>query len=85
MTVYVLRSLKNGRHYIGITDKNPTDRLKEHNDGVTPSTRPHRPFELIYTEHFESAELARKREMFLKTGKGRLVLRSKIDEILSGH
>lgn len=67
--VYVLESLKDLRHYIGVT----TDigrRVEEHNEGKVPSTKSRRPLRLIYSEDFETRSLAEKREKYFKTGKG---------------
>ena len=71
--VYVLKSLKNGRHYTGSTN-NIERRLLEHNSGQTKYTRQTGPFELVYKETYGSKLEATKRERFLKTGKGREVL-----------
>ena len=76
--VYVLKSLKDGHHYIGYTG-NLLRRLKEHNDGKTASTRYRRPFELIYTEEFSEKEEAEKREKFFKSGIGREELKKILD------
>ena len=76
VSVYVLRSLKTGKKYVGSTAWSPTERLAEHNAGKVPWTRSHRPLELVYTEKFENGLLAQKREKFFKTGKGRVVLES---------
>jgi len=73
-TVYVLRSLKNGRMYIGHTD-NIERRLEEHNSGRSRYTHTTRPFELIYSEVYKSRSEAAKRELQLKSGQGRLWLR----------
>ena len=43
---YVLKSLKDGHFYIGITH-DIEKRLKEHNSGKTRSTRNRLPFRLI--------------------------------------
>ena len=67
--VYVLRSLKDGKHYIGYTS-NLERRLKEHNSGKQRSTKHRAPFELIYYEEFESKSDAIKRERQLKSYKG---------------
>jgi len=72
--IYVLRSLKTGKQYIGYTAKNPQQRLTEHNSGTNSFTRQNRPFELVYTEDFKDEQSARKRERFLKTGQGRRFL-----------
>ena len=77
--VYVLRSLKNNKRYVGYTQRGPLDKLAEHNSGATQWTRQNGPFVLIYTEEFADSVTARKRERFLKSGKGRQWL----DQILS--
>ncbi len=51
-------------------------RLKEHNSGVNRSTKAYHPFELIYSEEYESRIEARKREKYLKSGVGKEFLRS---------
>ena len=71
--VYVLRSLKNGRHYVGMS-QDVSRRLKEHNDGRTRSTKSRKPFEIVYTEECENREAARKRERYFKSGAGRRYL-----------
>ena len=63
--VYVLRSLKDGKSYIGST----TDlrrRIKEHADGDVVSTRPRRPLKLVYYEAYVDEQDARERESSLK-------------------
>ncbi|MDY6918113.1 MAG: GIY-YIG nuclease family protein [Chloroflexota bacterium] len=72
--VYVLRSLKNGRLYIGSTN-DLERRTREHNSGKSRYTRSTRPFELVYQEDFGERIEARRRELFLKSGKGREFLR----------
>ncbi|MDI6765364.1 MAG: GIY-YIG nuclease family protein [Bacteroidota bacterium] len=76
--VYILKSLKDGKHYTGSTN-DIKRRLKEHNSGKTKSTKSRCPFELIYTEEFEDGDDAKQREKYLKTGKGR----EEIKQILS--
>ena len=67
--VYIIENPKN-RHYVGITtDLNR--RLTEHNLGSTKSTRPFRPWKMIYTEEFDSRQTACKREWYLKHSAGR--------------
>ena len=73
--VYVLKSLKNGRHYTGSTN-NLERRIYEHNSGQTKYTSIAGPFELIYKETYNTRLEASKREKFLKTGKGREFLKS---------
>ena len=76
--VYVLKSLKNGKRYIGSTNWTPEERLKKHNYGSNQFTKRNGPFELIYQESYANKTEARKRENFLKSGVGRKFL----DEIL---
>lgn len=72
--VYVLRSLKNGNLYIGYT----TDlarRIQEHNTGKSAATRPYAPWEIIFYEAYIDMKDAKRREMYLKTSKGKSTLR----------
>ena len=71
--VYVLKSLKDSRRYIGYTE-NFERRITEHNNGLVKSTRNRRPFELIYFEEFDNKTEALIREKFFKSGKGRKYL-----------
>lgn len=73
--VYVLRSMKDKKRYIGLTN-NLDNRIKLHNNGSVDATRNRRPLELIYFEKFEERTEAAKREKFLKSGKGREFLKS---------
>lgn len=72
--IYVLKSRKNEKRYVGITSKLPIERLKEHNEGASKFTKNNRPYALIHIEEYEDENLARKREKFFKTGNGRNVL-----------
>jgi putative endonuclease len=69
--VYVLRSLKNKKRYIGQTSKDVFNRLLEHNRNCNKWTKENGPFKLIYFEEYESRKEAIKREHFLKSGQGR--------------
>jgi putative endonuclease len=63
--VYILKSLKDFGYYIGST-KDIDNRLKEHNSGKTKSIKHRLPFELIYTELYNTKSESRKREIKLK-------------------
>lgn len=72
-----------GRHYIGITT-DPKRRLSEHNSGSTRSTRPFKPWKLIYYEEANSRQEACRREWYLKHPVGykeKLNIISKFGEI----
>lgn len=75
--VYVLRSLVNHRLYTGSTN-DIKRRLKEHNSGRSKYTKSTKPFKLVYQEKYEARVEARRREMFLKSGRGRDFLRKLI-------
>ena len=68
--VYVLRSVDFKRNYVGFT-KNVERRLKEYNSGKTKSTKPYRPWKLLFLETFISKSEALEREKHLKSGQGR--------------
>lgn len=70
-TVYVLRSLKNRKRYVGFTGKSADERLHEHLTGTNQWTRQNGPFTIIHTELFSEKSEAMKREKFLKSGQGR--------------
>ncbi|RRO12328.1 GIY-YIG nuclease family protein [Flavobacteriaceae bacterium 14752] len=75
--VYVLKSKKDGRLYKGFTTR-LKDRINEHNNGKTKSTKGYRPWELVYCEIFFTEKEAIKREKYFKTGSGREFLKSRI-------
>ncbi len=63
--VYILKSLKGQKHYIGSTS-DLKRRFREHQNGQVISTKSRRPFKLVYYEAYESLLCARKRERSLK-------------------
>ena len=80
--VYVIKSLKNERLYVGSTN-DIKRRLKEHNDGVGGKyTKDNRPFKWVFYEAFLNKKDAMKDELFFKTGYGREVLKTKLKNYL---
>jgi len=77
--VYILKSEKRSRFYIGCTE-NLEKRIAQHNSGFTKSTKPYRPWVLIYFEKFDSKLEAMKREWYLKHPPGYLEKRSIIEQ-----
>lgn len=63
--LYLLKSQKDGKLYIGFT-AHLRERLQQHNNGEVISTNPRRPFKLIYYEGYRSIKDAQKRERNLK-------------------
>ncbi|MDP3881211.1 MAG: GIY-YIG nuclease family protein [bacterium] len=78
---YVLRSLKDGQHYTGYTT-NLRKRLKDHNSGVSQWTKSRGPFELIYAEMCKNEQDAKVRELYLKSGRGKRYIKSRLRRFL---
>ena len=77
--IYVIRSLKDKRHYIGYTN-NLVRRLQEHNRSKSASLKYRGPFELIYKEAVETRIEAVRREKKLKSYKGGAAFRKLLSE-----
>ena len=67
--VYILQSLKNKSLYIGYTS-DLRKRFKQHNNGESKSTKPYRPYKLIFYESFLNRKDAKHREVYFKSGWG---------------
>lgn len=78
--LYVLKSLKNYKRYVGSTKIKPDERLKQHNYGSNKWTKHNGPFALLHIEKCVNFTEARKRENFLKSGVGR----QELDKLLGG-
>jgi putative endonuclease len=72
--VYVLRSDTTRHLYTGFCS-DLTQRVGQHNEGLTKSTKNRGPWKLVYQEEFATRAEATRREKFLKSGKGREKLR----------
>jgi putative endonuclease len=75
---YVLYSRKDGKLYIGYSN-DVFRRFEEHTTGQVVSTRNRRPLELIYYEAYLTETEAKRRELFLKGGKGRIQLKAQLE------
>ena len=76
--VYILKSKKDNLLYVGYS----TDlkkRLKAHQNGEVKSTKPRRPFELIFYEAYKSMRDAKRREMYFKTNKGKTSIKTMLE------
>ena len=79
-TVYALYSKKYDKIYIGYTS-NLIKRFHSHNElGIKGHTVRYRPWEVVYTEIFNSKNEAMKREKELKSYQGRCYIRKLIEE-----
>lgn len=68
--VYVLRSDKTGRRYVGSCES-LDDRLQRHNAGLSKATRHGLPWTVLRTEQFSTRSEAVRKELYYKTGRGR--------------
>jgi putative endonuclease len=83
--VYVLKSLRTGKRYIGYTSKDPQIRLSEHNKHCNEWDKGNSPFILVYFESFQSKKEAMQREAFLKSGQGRKLLKTLIADKITNN
>ncbi len=81
--VYVLRSGKDGKFYIGWTS-DLKRRMREHHSGNNTSTSNRRPLALIYYEAYLNKQDAAGREKFLKGGSGKKYLHKQLSHYLGG-
>jgi putative endonuclease len=68
--IYILESIEFGKLYTGYTN-DLESRIKKHNSGNVRSTKAYKPYKIIYVENCHNKTIARKRELFLKSGQGR--------------
>ena len=68
--VYVLRSEKTRRRYIGSCE-DISRRIQQHNLGASKATRHGAPWTLIHSESFSTRVEANRKERYFKTGRGR--------------
>jgi putative endonuclease len=73
---YMIRSVQFDFHYKGHCE-DLTERLKQHNAGLTQSIKKYAPFEVAYYESFETRQEAIKREKYFKSAAGRRFLKLK--------
>ena len=81
--VYILCSKKDGKLYIGSTP-DLKNRIEKHNKGYVMSTKNRRPLFLIYYESYISPRDAKRREVFLKGGKGQAELKIQLENTFKG-
>ena len=71
--VYIINSIKNSEAYYTGYTKNPIQRLKYHNAGLTKSTEKNRPWRFVSIVSFLDKGKAMKFEKYLKSGSGRAI------------
>lgn len=75
--VYILKSKVKSYFYTGCTGDLKI-RYKQHNDGEVISTKPYRPFSMVYYEACLNVKDAFKREKYLKSRLGKKYLRDRL-------
>jgi len=78
--VYILLNKVKTKTYTGVTT-DVNKRLKEHNAGKVSSSLPYRPYEIIYTEAYNTLKEACAKERFYKTITGR----RRLHELITKH
>ena len=81
--VYVLKSLADGRLYIGCTG-DLKNRMDSHANGNVESTKKRLPMELIYYEACNHKGDAFRREKYLKTTYGRRYIKHRLKSYFTG-
>jgi putative endonuclease len=77
--VYIIYSLKLNKYYVGACS-NLDRRLYEHNIGHSKFTSTGIPWELKYTEQFDSLPDAKRREREIKNRKSRIYVEQLIEK-----
>ena len=77
--VYLIQSKKSGKLYTGYAINIPK-RLKEHNQGLSFSTKPGKPWQLIYYEACLNEKDAKRREQYLKISQGIRLIKRRLKE-----
>ena len=80
---YILQSKKDGKLYTGST-KNLQLRFEQHKNGEVKSTKYRRPLSLIYYESSVKEDDARRRELVLKSYRGKMIIRNRLKSYFTG-
>lgn len=80
--VYAISSVNRNYIYVGLTS-NIEERLKRHNLGYERTTKPYKPFVLLYSEMCNDRISARIREKYWKSGTGKERLKLIKEQIIS--
>jgi len=77
--VYILYNKTKNYIYIGYST-NLKARILHHSNGFSKATKPYLPLELIHYEAYKNRQDAKRRELYLKTNKGRTTLMTMLKE-----
>ncbi len=78
-TVYILKSRKAERYYVGYS-ADVEQRIKSHNGGKVRSTKAYRPWDVVYEEAHTTKQDAYRREHEIKSYKGGDAFRILVEE-----
>jgi putative endonuclease len=78
--VYALENIKNGNFYIGRT-KDLKRRLKEHNYGLVFSTKPYRPWQIIFCEAYKKRRRREKKGALFKNKPRKQIIKAHVKRI----
>ena len=76
--VYILYSASFDRYYIGQSN-NLEDRIRRHNSGYIKSTKAYKPWEVVYSETYQSRGESMARESYLKSLKSKTAIKELVD------
>ena len=82
--VYVIKSRIADFIYIGSTN-DLKRRFAEHNEGISPATKPYKPYTLLSYIAVQTEQQARNLEQYFKTGSGKAILYKRILGMRSGR
>jgi putative endonuclease len=82
--VYAISSISRNYIYVGLTS-DMEERIKRHNLGYEQTTKPYKPFLLIYSEVCKNRIEARLREKYWKSGIGKEKLRLIREHIINNQ
>ncbi|OGG25226.1 hypothetical protein A3A59_01415 [Candidatus Gottesmanbacteria bacterium RIFCSPLOWO2_01_FULL_42_10] len=77
--IYILYNISKNFIYIGYTEDLKT-RFLTHNKGEVTSTKHYIPLELIHYEAYRNEKDAKRRELYLKSNRGRTTLMTMLKE-----
>jgi len=77
--VYVLHNPLKNFIYVGYSE-NLRQRFKEHNSGKSKSTKYYKPLNSIFYEAYSTKSDAKRREVYLKTNKGKTALKTMLKD-----
>jgi putative endonuclease len=74
---YILKSSKSDILYYGYSS-DLRKRVNEHNSGLSPATKPHIPWKLVWYCAFPTVKQAKNFELYLKSGSGKAFTKKRL-------